>query len=447
MDLRELSFPTSMRLLSLLLILLLAVAGAPATAAPPKVAAPTKVVLDNGLTIVVSENHAAEIVTLNTWVKVGSRDEPDDLNGAAHFVEHMLFKGTQRRKVGVIDREVEALGGIQNASTAWDYTQYYIVASSRFFDRILDIQADALVNSTFDSEELERERRVVIEELNRRDDTPTTRAFDLLHTVAYTRHPYRRPIGGTREVIQRMTRDQLFAFYRTHYVPENVTVVVTGDVATDAVLAKARQIYGSWRRTPAAKPPVESEPTLTGIRRGNFEQDIRVGYLRMGWVGPGIRDRDIYAVDVMLYVLGRGRAARLLRLRDRLRVVQDISTSFPTGIDPTLFQIAAVADPQDLARAEQAIVEEIVALRESGVTAEEVERAKTLLEGTDLIANHTSRGLAGYLGFYATIGDLDFALTYFTRVREVTAADVQRVARRYLDPQRYAIVTIGPRGR
>ncbi len=155
-------------LLCLLLLLVIGVSAEHSAALPaPSV---TRAVLDNGLTIIVAEQHAAELVTLNAWVKVGSRDETDELNGAAHFVEHMLFKGTRRRKVGQIDREVEGLGGILNASTAFDFTQYYITAASRFFDRILDLQADALMNSTFDPEEMERERRVVLEEIGLRDD-------------------------------------------------------------------------------------------------------------------------------------------------------------------------------------------------------------------------------------------------------------------------------------
>lgn len=189
----------------------------PTPAAPTRLAAPVRVVLDNGLTVLVHENHAAEVVTLYAWVKVGSRDETEELNGAAHFVEHMLFKGTRRRQVGQISREVESLGGVLNASTWYDWTSYFITASSRFFDRILDIQADALMNSTFDPQEFERERLVVIEELSRREDTPATRSYDVLSTTVWTVHVYKRSPGGTRPVIRAMTRDGLFAFYKAFY--------------------------------------------------------------------------------------------------------------------------------------------------------------------------------------------------------------------------------------
>ncbi|HEV8340222.1 MAG TPA: pitrilysin family protein [bacterium] len=434
------------RLLVALLLAFLIASIAPA-AAQTRLPAPVRAVLDNGLTVLVQENHAAEIVTLYAWVKVGSRDETEELNGAAHFVEHMLFKGTRRRKVGQISREVEGVGGILNASTWYDWTSYYIVVSSRFFDRMLDIQSDALMNSTFDPAEFERERLVVIEELSRREDTPSTRSFDLLAATAWTVHPYRRFPGGTRPVIRAMTRDGLFAFYRTHYVPGNVIVVVAGDVRANEVIAKARRAYGSWRGTPPPpRIPATTEPAFTSVRRAVADADVRVTSMRLGWVGPNVRDRDVYATDVLLYALGEGRASRLVRtVQDRLRLVQQLSVSFSTQADPGLFTIYAVCDPDAQARAEEAILDEVTAIRTDGITEEELRRAKTLLEAEVVIGSHTSRGAASTLGYYAAIADVDFVLTYLDRMRQVTREDVQRAAQRFLDPQRYAVAVIRPR--
>ncbi len=433
-----------MRWTAAFLLIVLATTIAPVAAQPQT--APRRVVLDNGLTVIVQENHATEVVTLQAWVKVGSRDETDETNGGAHFIEHMLFKGTPRRTVGQIFRDVEAMGGEINASTSYDFTQFYIIAAGRFFDRVLAIQADALQHSTFDPAEFERERLVVIEELNRREDSPSTFSFDLLSTVAFTQHPYRRTVIGPRANLQRMTRDQLYEFYRTFYVPANVTVVVVGDVHAEDVIARVRRAYGGWRTTGPPRQQFPPEPPMTAIRRIVREQDVRVAYLRLGWLGPAARERDVYAMDVLLYVLGRGRAARLVRnVREGQRLVQDISAGFFTSADPNLFLVAAVTEPDALARAEEAILAEIAAVRVGGVTAEELQRAKTLLEGEDIVATSTTRGLASTLGFYATVADLDFALTYREHIRAVTAEDVQRVAQRYLDPQRYAAVVIRPR--
>jgi zinc protease len=426
-------------------VIVLIVCGLPGAAAIPKQAPPTRTILDNGLEIIVAERHTAEIVTLQAWVKVGSRDETDALSGAAHFVEHMLFKGTTRRKAGQIDREVEGFGAVHSASTGFDSTRYFLSAASRFFDQILDIQADMLMNSVFDSTEFERERSVIIEELNLRVDTPAIRTFDLLYTTAYTVHPYRRLISGSRENVQRMTRDQVFGFYRDYYVPASVVIVVVGDVSTADVLTKVRRTFGTWRGAAPVRPPVPAEPPMTTIRRTEVAQDIRVATFRMGWVGPAVHNPDNHAMDILAYVLGQGRASRLVQqVRERRRLAQEIDASFLTAHDPALFDVFAVADPQDLSRAQEAILEEIAAVRDEGVADGELQRAKMLLEGETIVNDHTSRGLAESLGSAATIAELEFALTYLDRIREVTSAEVQRVAKRYLDPLRYAIAVVRP---
>ena len=431
----------------LVVFFLLALLAHPAPAAS-KARPVTQEVLDNGLTVVVAENHATDVVTLNAWVKVGSREETDEINGAAHFVEHLLFKGTRRRKVGAISLEVESIGGQLNASTSFDFTQYYIVAASRFFDLILDIQADALMNSTFDPVEVDRERTVVLQEVALNDDSAVRSGFIQLYSTAYRAHPYRRPVVGRREIIQRLTRDQLFEFYRTYYGPANVTLVIAGDVATAEVMVKVRRVLGAWRHAVQRRAAAPAEPPLSEVRRAVVARDVRVATILLGWMGPDVRNPDHYALDVLTFVLGQGRGARLTRsLRDRQQLVQSIGAAFGTSVDPGLFVIQAVADPQQQDRVELAIHTELTALRDQGVTDEELDRAKTLIEMDTLVDQHTSRGWASAIGYSATIATLDYHDTYLDRIRAVTREDVQRVAARYLDPQRYAIVVVQPRSR
>lgn len=403
-------------------------------------------VLPNGLRVVVAEQPHSPAVTVDVWVRVGSRDETDETNGAAHFVEHMLFKGTRRRPVGQIAREVESLGGWTNASTGYDYTHYYVVAPAGAAGRVLDIQADALTDPTFEPAEVERERAVVLQELSLIHDTPGRYAFFKLFSTAFTVHPYRRPVGGSPEAVRRMSRDQLVGFYRAHYGPANVTVVVAGGVAPRATLERVRARFARWRREVARRPAPPREPPLEGVRRAVELRDVQVTTLAMGWLGPAVSDPDHYAVDVLVYALGRGRAARWVRnLRDRNRVVQAVSVGFPTARDPSLvFVVATTSDP-DESRAEAAVREEVRQLRRDGITEEELQRAKTLLESEARTEQHTSQGLAASLGFAATVADLDYHRTYLENVRAVTRQDVLEVARRYLDPDRYAVVAIRPR--
>jgi len=427
--------------------LLLALLAHPAPAAPQASAITTEV-LPNGLTVVAAESHTSDVVTLNAWMKVGSRDETDEMNGAAHFVEHLLFKGTYRRSPGEMSREVESIGGQLNASTSFDFTQYYIVAASRFFDRMLDLQADALMNSTLEPAEVDRERTVVLQELALVDDSPGRSGFIRLYATLYQAHPYRRPVGGQRPIIQRMTRDELYGFYRAHYGPANVTLIVAGDVAAAEVMAKVRRVLGSWRHPVQPKAAAPAEPPPAEIRRVAVERDVRAVTLLMGWIGADVRSPDHYALDVLVAVLGQGRGARLTRsLRDRQQLVQSVNVGFGTSIDPGLFVISAVADPPQAGRVEPAVLAELAAVRAEGVTDEELERAKTLIDMDTRVSRHTSRGTASALGYAATIATLDYHETYLDRIRAVTRADVQRAASRYLDPQRYAVVTVQPRSR
>jgi zinc protease len=404
--------------------------------------------LDTGLTIVAEELGGDAPVALQTWVRVGSKDESDDTNGAAHFLEHMLFKGTARRKTGEMDRAVESLGGVLNAATSVDFTYYYVVGAGRDFDQLLDLQSDAIMNSTIDPGEVDRERTVVIEEISRRDNFPGALALEMLRASAYAEHPYRRSVLGPRRGIERMSRDVLLDFYRAHYVPANITVVVVGGVPAREAVTKVARAYATFARPAPARPPRPSEPPITSVRRSVAEHDVRVAYLALGFPAPSVRDPDVYATDVLSYLLGRGLGARLRQqVLERGRVVQSISAFFPTQEDPALFVIQAVAEPGQVERAEASILAELAALRDQGVTDVELARAKNLLEGEHLYESHTTRGRARDLGLASTIADVEFANTYVARGRAVTRDDVVRVARRLFDPTRYASAVVRPRSR
>ncbi|MDQ7841069.1 MAG: pitrilysin family protein [bacterium] len=407
-----------------------------------------RAVLDNGLTVIVQEHRAADMVALHTWVRVGSKDEDDATNGAAHFLEHMLFKGTAKRRAGEMDREVEGVGGVLNAGTSLDWTYYHVVAPGRYFDQMLELQSDAIMHSMLDPSELERERRVVLEEISRRDNFPATRALELLRGLAFTVHPYRRSVLGTRAAIERMPRETLLRFYRTYYVPDNMTVVVVGNVRTAQALAGVRRAYAGFGGPPVLRLPAPVEPPMEGVRRLVAEQDVRVAYLAIGFPGPMVRDRDVHATDVLAYAMGRGLGARLRQqVVERARLAQSIGVSFLTTEDPYLFVVSAVTEPAHVERAEAAILTELTAVADQGITEVELVRARNLLEGEHVYGTHTTRGQAYTLGFYATIADPEFASTYLARIRQVTGDDVQRVARRLFDPRRYAVAVIRPAGR
>ena len=224
--------------------------------------------------------------------------------------------------------------------------------------------------------------------------------------------------------------------------------MIAGDVDTADVMANVRRVLGPWRHGVQSRRAAPAEPPLSEVRRVVAPRDVRVATILMGWIGADARSPDHYALDVLMYVLGQGRGARLAQsLRDRQQLVQSVSVGFLTAVDPGLFVIQAVAEPQQPARVEQALLVEVAALRDQGVTDDELARARTLIEMDTLVAQHTSRGWASALGYAATIATLAYHETYLDRIRAVTRDDVQGVAARYLDPQRYAIVVVQPRTR
>lgn len=242
-----------------------------------------------------------------------------------------------------------------------------------------------------------------------------------------------------------MSRETLWQFYRTFYMPGNMTVVVVGNVRAVDAVSKIRRAYQGARGGAVSRPARPVEPPVDSVRRVAVEQDVRVTYLALGFPAPPARDRDLHTTDVLLYALGRGLGARLRQqIVERTRLAQSVGVSFLTAADPSLFEISAVTEPDLAERAEAAILAELVAVRDQGVTEAEWSRARNLLEGEHVYGTHTTRGRAFHLGFSATVADLEFAATYLDRVRQVTSQDLQRAARRLFDPQRYAAATIGP---
>ncbi len=243
--------------------------------------------LPNGLRVVLQENHAAKVVAFQAWVAVGSADEPPELAGIAHVFEHMLFKGTARRGVGQIAREVEAAGGEINAWTSFDQTVYHLVLASRFFDTGLDILADALQNSSFDPKELERELKVVLEEVKQGEDNPSRVATQALFGAAFTRHPYRRPVIGYTKTVKSFTRERLLDFFRRWYVANNVTLVVVGDFERQARAGGDRRGLGQDAVAPAARPAIGASRSRRRSRCKVVTQDVRETQVGVAFHIPG----------------------------------------------------------------------------------------------------------------------------------------------------------------
>jgi zinc protease len=404
--------------------------------------------LDNGLEVILEENHASPVVAFQAWLKVGSADEPAELGGIAHVFEHMLFKGTKKRGVGQIAREVEGCGGEINAWTSHDETVYHLVLASQFFDTGLDILADTLMNSSFDAEELERERNVVLEEIKQGIDDPERQAGQGLFQTVFDAHPYGRPIIGTEATVRKLRRDDILAFFAKHYVARNVTLVVVGDFDAKAARGRIDKAFAAMPEGSTLGPrPVQ--PEQTGLRVQGANRDVKEAQLLFGFRTPAIGDPDIPTLDLLAVLLGQGESSRLnLEVVRNRQFATNTSAYLFSARDPGALVVSVALPPGRIEDAARATVEETLRLSLEEVGPEELAKARTILESDRVYDKETVQGYARKLGFFAAIaGDPDFEERYLAALQKTTAVDLRRVAARYLRVSNMSIYVQTPNRR
>lgn len=400
--------------------------------------------LDNGLKVILVEDHAAPVVALNVWVRTGSADERADEAGMAHVFEHMLFKGTERRAVGEIARTVEAAGGHINAFTSFDMTVYHITMASRDVGEGVDVLADAVQHSTFDPDELAKESKVVVEEIRRGEDSPGRVLSQAIFGTAYTRHPYRLPVIGTEESVLGFTREQLLGFFRRWYTPDNMTFVAVGDFDTEKMLSLISQSFEGAQTGGKLAHPRESEVEQNGTRTVLLRRDFEQTLLGIAYPITSMSDPDTPYLDLLSSVLGGGESSRLYRnVKDRLRIVHTIDASAYTPQDAGLFMVDAALDPKEIENAIAAITLEIEKLRSEGPSTIELERARVNLLAHEVREKETMQGQARKFGYFEAIGGgIEAEAVYLDRVRKATTDDLKAVAARYLTPERATVAVL-----
>lgn len=407
----------------------------------------TKIVLENGLFAVLLENHSAPVVVLQVWVNVGSRYEKDDQAGISHVFEHMLFKGTAKRGVGEIAREVEAAGGDINAFTSFDQTVYHLVLASRYFDVGLDVLSDAVQHSSFEPVELARESEVVLEELKRSEDDPERVAGKRLFETAYTAHPYRRPVIGYEKTFMGLTRADYLDYFRKWYVPNNMSLIVVGDFKTGEVVPKIVKAFQAFAPNPDLSLDVHLEPEQKEIRAMVTRKEANHVFLEMGYHIPGIHDPKNPAWDLLGTILGQGETSRLYQeVKREKELVQMISAYAFTPRDPGLLMIHARLDAPRIEDALEEILRQVHRLRTEPVSEEELYRAKVNVESDFIYSRQTMQGQARKIGYYeAVFGDPLYQETYLKGLASVSPRDVMALARTYLRPENLTVsLLLGP---
>ncbi|MBX2812626.1 MAG: insulinase family protein [Myxococcales bacterium] len=403
--------------------------------------------LPTGLKVVVDPSHSAKVVSAQVWVRVGSADELPEEAGLAHVHEHMLFKGTKRRKVGEIAAEIEGAGGDINAYTSFDETVYHVNIASQEVDVALDVLSDAVLNSAFDADELTRELEVVLEELRRGKDQPARMTSELLFSQVFSKHTYGRPIIGYQEVVEQFSREGILAFYRKWYQPQNMLLVVAGDVDPEAIFTKAEELFPGQEERLIPPRPRQVEPPQTEPRFAETRMDISETHVGLAWHGPALRDEDTPPVDVLSVLLGTGESSRLYRrVRREKELVTDAYAYAYTPQDPGLIGCGAQAQGQLSHDVIEALLTEVLRLRFEPPTEAEVEKAKTIVLSEAIYSSQTVQGRARRLGYFEMVGEgLEFEKKYREGISAVTPADVLRVAQKWLIPEHVSVVLVRPK--
>jgi len=425
---------------------------------PARLNAPVVHRLANGLTII-AEQMPVDAVSLNIWLNVGSAIETDAINGMAHFLEHMIFKGTPKLRSGEFERRIEQRGASTNAATSQDYTHYYITTAPKDFADLAPLQVEVVLNPAIPDDGFERERHVVLEEIRRSHDNPRRRTYQHSTEITFEQLPYRRQVLGPASVIEQLTAQQMRDFHVQWYQPQSMTAVVVGNLPVDQLIRIVETSFeqsGSRSQVDAesARFPIAQAPSLTAepafsrvVRRDVTDETLQQARLVMTWRVPGLKDiSETYALDVLAAVLGRGRTSRLVRdLREERGLVTSISASNINYQHQGAFHISAQLPVENLAIVEQAITEHIERLQQELISEFEIAKVRTRTANQFVFGNETPSDRSGLYGYYySLLGDLDPAIYYPDHIHALNVEAIRAAAQVYLSPTAYGVVAIRP---
>jgi len=412
--------------------------------------APRTAVLDNGLTIFIQEVHTAPLASVWCWYKVGSRDEAPGFTGVSHWVEHMNFKGTTNIPRDKVKGIIEEFGGSWNGYTWIDQTTYLETATRDALDRMLFIEAERMANGLYEPTDVDSERTVIISELEGGENDPDQLLEMEVNAAAFKAHPYGHPTIGWLSDLQRMTRDDLYGYYRRYYVPNNATLVIVGDVEPDEALRLAARHFGAI--PPGTLPPrlLSAEPAQLGERRVTVEKEGTTAYLKLAYHAPAAGDEGFLPMLVADAVLtgAKGlnlwssfrtpppqRSARLYRALVEGRLASSVSGGLLPTADPFLYTVSITArEGTDRDGVERAALAEVDRLARDGITEAELEKAKTQLRARLVFENDSVTNIAHQLGYFQTVASVDLFLSLGRRIDGVTREQVSEAAARHLRP-------------
>lgn len=416
-----------------------------------------KHILKNGLTVLLKEVHSAPLVSWWMLYRVGSRNEPTGKTGISHWVEHMMFKGTDAFPASELDRLIDREGGTWNAQTSMDYTAYYETMPADRIDLALRLEADRMVNARFDPEEVEHERTVIISERQGLENSPMFWLGEEISALAFRVHGYHHEIIGDTADLHTMTRDDLYNHYRTYYMPNNAIAVAVGAFDSDEMLARIDALYGDIPCGEAPRFFVREEPPQQGERRVKVERPGKTGFVEMAYRAPPASENDWFALSVLDSVMsgpsgpGSGeidnKTSRLYKALVETELAASVNGSLQPTIDPYLYTIyATVRDGRTHAEVEDAITAVLEQVCNGAITQREIDKAKKQARALFAYSTESVTGQAFWLAFSENFAGYTWFEDYLARLEAVTLDDVCAVAQRLLKPQQRTVGWLVPTG-
>jgi len=405
-------------------------------------------VLDNGLKVLLLEDHKSPAVTFQVWYRVGSRNEKDGKSGLSHFLEHMMFKGTPSIKPEEYSRIIAKNGGRSNAFTTSDVTVYFATMSRDKIGIELEMEADRMANALLGDTYFEPEKKVIQEERRlRTDDKPVAALDEVTSAVAYTVHPYRRPVIGWMDDIQNLSRQDLVDHYKLYYAPNNAFIVIAGDFSMEEILPKIKAAFEKIPRGPEPPKVRAEEPPQRGERRVFLKKEAELPFVMMFYHAPNLKSPDNFALDLLTVVLAGGRSSPLYHdLVYQKRLARSVDANYSSvSMDPGGFSITAQLMPgKEPAEVEREIDTLADKIKSELISERDLQKAKNQVESSFIFAQDSIFGQAMKIGSYEANGGWRQMDQYIDGIRRVTREDIQRVAREYLDRDRRTVGVLIP---
>ncbi len=404
--------------------------------------------LPNGAKVYVLEDNNSPLAAIQIWVKTGLVHESYKTRGMSHFLEHLLFKGTQKRQVGEIDRELDAIGAYNNAATYYDYTFFQVTGASCHFDKMLEIQIDGVLNSALRPEEVEKERKVVIEEIKMGEDNPYRVLFKSVHKNLFDNLNYSYPVIGFEQIIQCVPRDVIYNYYKEKYHPGNMSFVIVGNIKPETAIAKVKEALKNIAggNPPNENPDISLEPPIVKPRYEKLTMDTEKAYAAIAYRGLAASSKENAAFEVLSSILSNGTSSRLnATIREKHKLVETISCANWNFASSGAFVTFMIGDFKNFDKARELFFTEIENIKKGSITEEELEKAKNQIENSFILAHQNYENMAEFLGEMVTLADIENYNTYLEKVKKVTKEDVMAVTDKYLKHESHSFIVIEPK--